>query len=93
MEQLIKVKILGSEYLVKSREDREEVNKVAELVNERFKEVEENTEGLSEKKTAILAAFHIASDYLHLMREHDDLLRKIDRRARALIYQIDSAAP
>jgi cell division protein ZapA len=88
----VKVRILGSEYLVQSKEGGEEVHKIAEFLNGKFKEIEDNLEGLSEKRTAILAAFNIASDYLQLLKEHDDLVRSIEKRTRALIYHIDSVA-
>jgi cell division protein ZapA len=59
-------------------------------VSDRFREIRDNTEGLSEKKVAILAAFDIASEYLQLVKERDELLTDVERRARALNHQIDS---
>lgn len=95
MEQIlhkpVKVRILDNEYLVKSEdEDMEEVHKIAEYVNEKIQETIERSEGLSEKKTVILAALHIASDYFQLLKERDDLLANIHQRSKALIYSIDS---
>lgn len=90
MEKPIKVKLFDHEYLVKSDEDEEQVQKIATFLNDRFREIREEMEDLSEGKTAILAAFHIASDYFQLLREHDDLVKNIQNRARSLNYQIDS---
>lgn len=90
-EKPVKVRIFDNEYLIKSEEeDIEEVYKVAEYVNQKIQEIIENSEGLSEKKTAILAALHIASDYFQLLKERDDLLANIHQRSKALIYSIDS---
>jgi len=86
----IKVRILNNEYLIKSEEDKEKVSKIAEYVDERLQEVNDNNEGLSEKKTVILAALNIASDYFQLLKERDDLLSNIRQRSMALISNIDS---
>ncbi|MGD9034334.1 MAG: cell division protein ZapA [Desulfobacteraceae bacterium] len=88
--QPVKVRILDREYLVTSEEDQEQVQRIAEYVNEKLREVRDNTEGLSEKKTAILAALNIASEYFNLLRERDDLLARLRQRTELLIHNIDS---
>jgi len=91
LEKPVKVKILDNEYLIKSdEEDIEKVYKVAEYVNKKIKEINDNSEGLSEKKTAILTALNIAGDYFQALKERDDLLVNIRERSEALIYNIDS---
>jgi cell division protein ZapA len=55
-----------------------------------LREISKNAEGLSERKTAILAAFDIASDYFQILKERDNLAKNIERRARALNHQIES---
>lgn len=90
MAKPIKVRIRDQEYLIKSDEDREEVYRIAEYVNERIDEIDDNSEGLSEKKTVILAALNIASDYFQVLKERDDLLNSIHQRSKTLIYNIDS---
>ena len=87
----VKVKILDKEYLIKSEDgDFEKVYKIAEYVNEKLKEINDNSEGLSEKKTAILTALNIASDYFNVLEERDGLLADIRQRSKALIHNIDS---
>jgi cell division protein ZapA len=86
----VKVKILDNEYLVRSEEDEGQVQRIAEYVSQKLSEVRDNTDGLSEKKAAILAALNIASDFLHLRKEHDELLANLRQRARTLIGNIDS---
>ena len=88
--QPVKVRILDREYLVSSEEDQEQVQRIAEFVNEKLREVQDNTEGLSEKKTAILAALNIASEYFNLLKERDDLLARLRQRTELLIHNIDS---
>ncbi len=90
MANITKITILGHEYLIKSDEKSEQVQEVADFVNGKFEEIREGMEGLSERKTAILAAFHIANDYFQLRREQRDFLAEYRRRSEALIDQIDS---
>jgi len=90
LDQPVKVRILDHEYLIKSDVDQKQIQQVAEFVNERFKEIKDNAHGLSETKTAILAAFHIASEYFQALKERDDLAKQVQDRARALNVQIDS---
>ena len=90
MERPVRVKILDREYLIKSDEEDEYVQSIAKFVDDKFRAIRENTEGLSEGRMAILAAFDIASDYFQLLKEHDDFAKDIQQRARSLNFQIDS---
>lgn len=89
MKEPVKVKILDTEYLIRSDESREEVQRIAAFVNEKFQEISEGRVGLSEKMTAILAAFHIASDYFQLAKEREAMVQGMKRRTDALIQHID----
>ena len=91
MERSVRVKILDHEYLIKSDEDTERVRLIAQYVNKKFSEIIGYTNGISERKTAILAAFHIASDYFELLEERDRLVETIQKRSKMLNKLIDSA--
>ena len=84
MENPIRIRILDNEYLLRSDEDPEQVSEIAKL-----DEVRKNSDKLSEGKTAILAAFDIASDYLRLLRARDILLRDVQDRCRVMNRQIE----
>ena len=90
MEKPIRVRILDHEYFIKSDEEEELVQEIAQFVNDKLTEIRDNTERLSEGKTAILAAFHIASDYFQILKNSNDLVRDIQKRAQSLNNQIDS---
>ena len=91
MEKPIKVKILDNEYLIKSEdEDIEKVYKIAEYINEKVKEINDKSEGLSEKKAIILTALNIAGDYFQVLKERDDLIDNIRQRSNAMVCNIDS---
>jgi len=88
--QPLKVRILDHEYLIKSEESEEQVRRIAEYVNDKLLEAMANTRGLSEKKTTILAALDIASEFFQLQKERDDLAACLKERTEALIRSIDS---
>ena len=90
MEKPIRVRILDHDYFIKSDEEEELVQEIAQFVNDKLTEIRDNTERLSESKTAILAAFHIASDYFQILNNSNDLVRDIQKRAQSLNNQIDS---
>lgn len=90
LEKPVKIKILDHEYLIKSDEDGRRVAEIAEYVNEKIKEANNDNLGLSDKKAVILAALHIASDYFQLLKEHDDLVAHVHQRSKRLIYNIDA---
>jgi cell division protein ZapA len=88
--QPVKIRIQNQDYLLQGDGNEESNLRLAQYVNDKLKEVEENTEGLSEKKTAILAALNIASEYFQVVQERDKLLSSIRERTQALIQSIDS---
>ena len=87
----VRVKIRDQEYLVRSDEDEAQAYRIAEYLNRKLAEIENHSEGLSEKKTIILAALNIASEYLHVVRERDEILAEVRQRTAALIGHIDTA--
>jgi len=90
LQKPVRVKILNQEYLIRSDNDEAQIQRVAQFVNERFNDIKESTQGLSERKIAILAAFDIASEYLQQKKDRENLERDIQERARTLSFQIDS---
>ena len=90
MEQPVRVRILEHEYLIKSDEDEDRVHEIAKFVNNKLLDIMNNSTGLSERKIAILAAFHIANDYFQLLKERGDMVTDIQKRALLLNNQIDS---
>jgi cell division protein ZapA len=90
LDKPIRIRLLDREYLIKSDEEEERVQDIAQFLDGKLREISKNAEGLSERKTAILAAFDIASDYFQILKERDDLAKNIERRARALNHQIES---
>jgi cell division protein ZapA len=91
-KQPIKIKILNNEYLIKSDEnDIDSIHRIAKYVNDKLKETDNNSKGLSEKKAAILTALNIASDYFQALKERDELLDNIRHRSESLISSINDS--
>lgn len=90
MEKPITVHIFGNEYVIKSDEDSEKVYKIAEYVNGKVKEIDNNSESLSEKRKVILVALNIANDYFQILKERDELITEIRKRSNTLINNINS---
>jgi cell division protein ZapA len=89
LNEPLKVTIFNQEYLIKSDEGPEQVSKVEEYVNRKIEELSKGSEGLTEKKIAILLALNIAGEYFQLLKEHEDLLSKIRKRSGKIISNID----
>ena len=87
----VKVRIQDQEYLLKSDGDVEQIEEIADYVNQKLADVQDGTEGLSDRKVAILAALSIAGEYLQIRRERDEVKGRIRQRTDALINIIDSA--
>lgn len=91
MDKPVRIRILDEEYLIRSPETEERVLEIAGYVDAKFRAIQERADGLSVRKTAILAAFHIASEYFQAKQERDGLVRRIQDRVDAISSQIDSA--
>ena len=86
----VKVRIRNAEYLVQGEDSEQQVQRIADYVNDKLKEIEQGAEGLSEKRTAILAALDIAGDYFQILKEKDTLVSTVRQRTQSLIRSIDS---
>jgi cell division protein ZapA len=91
LDRPIKIKIQDNEYLIRSKgNDTDNVYKIAEYVNEKLRETDEISKGMSEKRAAILTALNIASDYFRVVDERDRLLQEIQDKSQSLISVINS---
>lgn len=66
---ILKVNIYGTEYPIRGEVDMEYIRRVAEYVDRKMREVDQNTTAKSSLKVAILAALNIADE---LFRERDE---------------------
>ena len=90
MDRPVKVKILDDEYLIKSDVDEEQVRFIAEFLDKRLREIRHETPGLTQRKLVMVAAFHIASEYLQVLHEREGRGHSMGDRVRSLIREIDT---
>jgi len=90
MKNLVRVEILGREYTVKSDEEEERVQKIADYVNQKMKEVLQAVKSVSTLNVAILAAMEIANDYFTSEEAQRMIAQVIDSKSSRLIAMIDS---
>lgn len=81
----ITVQIGGLEYSLKTDENPEEVTKVIRFVDEKIRNLTENTSVTSQTKIAVLTALNIASELFLIKQEYREVLEKLEQ------YEADSA--
>ncbi len=89
MKSLVRVEILGREYMVKSDEGEERVKKIAEYVNQKVKEISESTQTVSTLNAAILAALNIANEYFQVLEEKKIYREDLNTKTERLISRIN----
>lgn len=89
--KLIKVNIYGQEYTLKSPAQKSYIDKIANFVENRMKEVEET--GLDansqQLKIAVLAAMNIADELLKSNDKSEKLISTIELKGKSFIEYID----
>lgn len=86
MKRSVKVDIFGHDYVLKSDSDDNHIQRVADLVDEKMKEVSASTNSKTVLNIAILAALNIADEYLKIKDERG----LAEAKARELAQLIDS---
>lgn len=85
----VKIRIFNEDYFIKSDGEIEQINQIANYLNEKLNQVKESTKGLSEKKLMILTALNIAGEYFELLSKKKAILDHIEKRAKGIINQIE----
>ncbi len=88
-DEPIKVYILGQEYIVRSEEGEDYVQKVASYVNEQIETIIETTKTVTTFKVAILAAMRIADEYFKEMEKNKRLVDFVENRSKSLLKKIE----
>ena len=87
----ITVNIYGQDYSLKTSADEEYINKIADFVKLKMKEIE-NT-GLDansqQLKIAVLSAMNIADELFQLLDKNSNIISTIERKGNSFIEYID----
>ena len=90
MKNLVRVEILGREYVVKSNEEQGRIEKIAAYVNQKIREISGASQTISTLNAAILAALNIADDYFRVLDEKGGHRKDYESKAEHLIEMIDA---
>ena len=89
MNKTTEITILGQKLVVKSESDQDYVVEVAHFVDNKIKEIIQNTKSVASLNVAILAAMNIADEYFRLKRDRDKKFEIVEKKVQDLIELID----
>lgn len=85
MKRSVAVHIAGQRYVLRSDADDGYVQRVAELVDERFRTVQRTTRQVATHRVAILTALQLADDLLQERQKRSTLRTKVRDRSRRML--------
>jgi len=88
-ESVTTVLIFGQEYKIRGFEDRRYVERVAGYVDEKMRELAENSSSLAPERLAVLAALNIADELFQETKKNSETILSIEQRADALMSRLD----
>jgi cell division protein ZapA len=84
------VEILGRPLTLKGNIPPERLQKVAQLVNEQMRELQQAFPATSAADLAILAALNLACEFLETKEDYQKLRADIEQRSRHLIQMLEA---
>lgn len=87
----IEVEIFGSAYQVRGEKDSEHLQEVAQLVDERMREIAEHVSTVDTAKIAILAALNIADELFRCREKQEGQRVEISEKVAELTGELSSA--
>ena len=91
-ENFVKVTIYGQEYTIKAPADATYIKNIAEYVDEKMREVQEELSTPQvPAKVAILAAMNISDDLFAIKRNHEKANGEVERKVSSLIEVVEEA--
>jgi len=88
-KNVLKVRIYGAEYLIRGQADVNYMHSVAEYVNNKMLEVDQNSRVDSSLKVAILATLNIADELFRERGEKEQLRNELEKKMQQLNELID----
>lgn len=88
-KNVLKVRIYGAEYSVRSQEDVNRIKEVAEYVDKKMREVDKTVRVDSSLKVAILATLNITHELFRERDENKNIRHQLEDKIRELNTLID----
>ena len=86
---LVKVKIFGQEYHIRSNEE-DKVRQIASYLNDQFESMKKDPSALNRLDVAVMVAFKATNDLFSTQEELTRLKARIEKTSSALSVKIDS---
>jgi cell division protein ZapA len=83
------VQIFGQVYHLRGSEDAEYARRVARLVDDRMNTIADQMATVDSFRVAVLAALHIADEYLRLKEQHDHYKVRVADKSHHLVSLLD----
>ncbi len=90
MKHTVQVTVLGQQYALRSEVSAEEVQVVADFVNEKIDEVRASGRAVDTLNSAVLALLNVSGAYLHL-KKTGNISEDTQGRLDALLEKIEDA--
>lgn len=78
----IVVNINDQQYTIIGKEDPEHIRYVANLVDQKIKEIGELSPGLDTSRKSVLTAVNVMDEYVKLKQEYDALIEDMDKQGK-----------
>jgi cell division protein ZapA len=88
-KNVLKVRIYGAEYLIRGQADVNYMQSVAEYVNDKMLEIDQNIRTDSSLKVAILATLNITDELFRERAESEATRNELENKIRELNLLID----
>jgi cell division protein ZapA len=83
------VQIFGHVYHLRGGEDPVHSRQVAQLVDDRMNAIADQINTSDSFRIAVLAALHIADEYLQLQREHERFTAEVAAKSDRMVAMLD----
>jgi cell division protein ZapA len=83
------VQIFGQVYHLRGSEDPEHARRVAQLVDARMNQIADQMATADSFRVAVLAALHIADEFLRLQQQHERFKTQVAARSDRLVSLLD----
>ena len=89
--KVLKVKILGQDYVVRSSAGQKYLNEVSAYVNEKMEEIKASgIDDSQQLRIAVLAAMNITDELLAYKKDKQKFVDKVEAKTRAITEFIDN---
>jgi len=88
LKDSVQIKILGREYSLRSQQAADQVQRVADFVEERLAAMA-TARAVDTRDLTVLTLLNLAGEYLQLLDEKDRQQQQLDTRLEQLILKLD----